>query len=273
MLRKHSRVPRSLVWGLTFSAMVFFLVTARKPSSAVPDLLDGGLQAVVGDRVCRSDGKPWAAAGSQAFVMVESPQCVSCAVTQPFSERLYAYARKNGMPAVYVLPADRRIDREVAEMVSGGKTVIREDLSAFGVIDMPTFMRVSHEGVVKSKWTGTIVKERESEVFDSLVTGTGLDSYGVMTPADLEDPAKSAGMQVLALSSIGTQGRKPSAVIPFNEVSIRSRYELDPDTPTVVDCGTSLSPGECQRAAFLLVKSDFNKVMVSGLQSRRNDCQ
>jgi hypothetical protein len=231
---------------------------------------DAFVEAMVGDVVCRPDGNAWAGRGSTAFVIVMSPKCGACQATRDFSEEIDSYGKDHKLPIIYILPSRPDLDAGAAELSASGKTVLRANLHDFGVIHMPTYLRVDSSGVIQSRWTGSVATALRGEVFASLVVGSSLDAYQVIPATEMDAYASRPRAQILALSELNK--RPGSRVIPFSELDIRAKYELERDATTLIDCGTTLHPWQCQEAAMDLAKARFAEVVVVGLPARSNTC-
>jgi hypothetical protein len=227
------------------------------------------VDATVGDRVCRQGGKPWAPEGSKAFVIVTSPICGACRLSKDFSDELYAYGKRNGIPVFYVVGERSSLDLGAHEIASTGAFVLRANLSRFGIMQEPTFLRVSSEGIVESRWFGTVPAGRRKDVLNSITEGTSLESYQRAPASEFDQLLKSERIQLIALSEHGRPGSK---LIPLNELDARWRYELNPNLRTLLDCSTAQIPVQCEDAAILLSKSGFNDVVAVGLPKRPTAC-
>jgi hypothetical protein len=83
---------------------------------------------MVGDKVCLPGGKAWAPKGSKAFIIVTSPTCGACRLSQDFSDELYAYGTRNGIPVFYVVGERSSLDLGAHELASTGVIVVRSEL-------------------------------------------------------------------------------------------------------------------------------------------------
>jgi hypothetical protein len=133
----------------------------------------------------------------------------------------------------------------------------------------PTFLRVSSEGTVESRWFGTVPADRRKAVLDSITDGTSLESYRWAPASEFDQLLRSDHVQLIGLSEHGRPGSK---VMPLTEIDARWRYELDPNLRTVLDCGSARMPVECQDAAMFLSKSGFKDVVAVGLPRRPTAC-
>jgi len=126
--------------------------------------------------------------------------------------------------------------------------------------------------VIQSIWTGAVSSAKHNVVFASIVSGNSLEQYKSIKRKELSDYlSKEPTAQILGLSEIGkVPGMK---IFPFDELSVRAKYELDKSRPVVIDCGTTLEPLACQDAGMLLVKEDFERVVVVDLERRTSDCE
>jgi hypothetical protein len=227
------------------------------------------LDAMVGDRVCSPDGRPWAAKGSKAFVIVVSPTCAACRLSQDFSDELYAYAIARRVPVVYLIGERHSLDAVARDLAASGRLVVRANLMRFGIMQEPTFLRINGDGYVESRWFGMVPAERRREVFESITEGSTLERYRRVAERDAGRLLSAGRVQFIALSE---RGRKGSRVFPLSEIEARWRYELDPALTTLIDCSSAGLPVECQDAAILLSKAGFSDVVAVGLPVRPSDC-
>jgi hypothetical protein len=258
-----------LLWICFVAALTLIgvrLVTQNKPMAKV------FIEAQPGDVICRHDGEPWSKAGALAFVIVTSPStCSACRASLDFGDELCAYGRAHSIPVYYVVPNRSAADSGALEIKSTGRVVLREDLTEFGIVNLPTYLRVDNFGVIRSMWTGTVSPAAHDEITESLVSGSSLEAYQTISSDELQGYINKAEVQLLALSELN---RRPgSKMIPFSEMDVRAHYELDSNLVTIVDCQTTLHPSQCQAAARMLVKSRFKKVVVAGLPKRVSDCK
>jgi hypothetical protein len=231
------------------------------------------VDAMEGDRVCRPGYEAWAKPGSQAFVIVASATCGACLAVKSFDEEIYQYAVAHMMPVFYVLsdkPENRERERE---LVSWKRSVLRvHSLLDFGLARVPTVARVDHRGVIQSRWTGTVPDGQHDAVFASLTSGRGIQTYARIASSELRSFVASRHAQVLAFSELNKDPTIVAKIIPPAEVYVRARRELNPDTVTVVDCGSILNPAFCQDAGINLAVAHFREVVLSGLPDRPAVC-
>jgi hypothetical protein len=257
------------VFILAFLAAITAILLSynRIPSAPLPN----GLQAVVGDSLCRPDGQAWTAAGRIAVVIVTSPTCAACLASRDFASDLAAMASNSGIPIYYVFDATKEKDSSQPR----GANTFYTNLASFGIANTPTFIRVDERGMIKSMWTGSVPQDETDRVLDSILNGKSLDAYETITASELDsrlvENGKMAGAQILAFSEIGRRLGASTKRIPPNELDVRAEYELTRDSPVFVDCGSTLSPGDCQQSALVLKKKHFDVVAV-GLPKRSASC-
>ncbi len=264
-------MPRSFrVALLVFLSLAWlsWMILARYHSaeSPVKPYVEGG----VGDVVCRPDGHLWTSSGD-AFVIVGSATCAACSLSKPFEEELDDYAKQHGIPIFYVLANGPQGDQRERELRAQGKTVIRTNLHDFGITGIPAFLRVNDRGVIQSMRSGTVPNDVHEKILRSLVAGN-LQAYKKVTAAEVPLYAANAGYQVLALSDIGTRESWKVTTIPVKELTVRAKYELNPQLGVVIDCNTILSPLLCHSAALTLAAMQFEPVIAAGIPSRANKC-
>ena len=231
------------------------------------------VDANIGDYVCRPDHKPWAAPDQNAVVLVSTASCSACELNKPFEEDVFEYCQAHNIPVFYVLETTSDNDARARELVMSGRTVVRHDLKSFGITRLPTALRVKGSGKVESMWTGTVSHARHDSVLASVVSGSSLQSYRRIELSEINSYS-NRGLQLLALSAISGQvtfnGVKK--IIPVGELSVRAPYELNPRIGTVVDCGSTLVPMQCQSALITLAKLQYTELIAAALPSRRENC-
>jgi hypothetical protein len=193
-------------------------------------------------------------------------------MAKPFSEEVFEYGHAHNIPVVYVVPSRSESDDGSAELRNRGREVLRENLGRFGIVHLPSYVRVDSQGVIQSIWTGTVSSAKHNMVFASIVSGNSLEQYKSINRNELSDYlAKEPEAQMLGLSEIGKASGMTS--LPFDELGVRAKYELDKTRPVVIDCKTALEPLACQDAGMRLVKEDFQHVVVVDLERRTSDCE
>jgi hypothetical protein len=192
--------------------------------------------------------------------------------TKPFEEELYQYCLAHAIPVYFVLPERQDSDEWDRELTQSGRRVIRQKLTSFGVSRIPAILRVSGQGTVKYMSTGAVGRDRRDAVFAALTSGASVPTYELIAERDVASYARGPHIQILGLSEIGRREGIPYMDIPFGELGLRAKYELNSDEVTIVDCGTTLSAMDCQSAALTLVNLRFRKVMVAGLPKRVVRC-
>jgi len=159
----------------------------------------------------------------------------------------------------------------VAELKSMGQEVLQTDLSALGFSRTPTIAAVDGRGVILAMSMGTVSPERQNEVLSDLTSGAGVEPYERINRPEFERRAsRLAAPQVLALresAALPSRGIK-YRMMPSSEISARAAYELHPDVATLVDCGTALSPWDCQEALLTLKALRFRNLIAVDLPSR-----
>lgn len=254
----------ALLFCGTFLACVVALLNLNSSS---PDNVDSLIQAMDGDILCKPGGGNWADPQESAIVIVTDHDCPACVASRDLDAELTSYGKANDI-SVYRIRQGTSFSESPSEV---GTREMTADLRKFGVVSLPTFMRVRSDGLIESMWTGSVPNEDHNRVFDSIVSGRSLDRFERISSSEFNQYPKDNGYQIIAISEIGLREGTPTKVIPAGEIGTRARYELDRDVLTFVDCDSSLNPGSCQNAALLLLKQGFNVVMI-GLPKRQNFC-
>ena len=121
-------------------------------------------------------------------------------------------------------------------------------------------------------WTGAVPSVGRERVALELLSGSTLPLYTRINRSEVETYAKRDG----GYQAIGLGHRASSEftgeryyVIPLDELTVRARYELQPDVTTFVDCTTAGSPFECQEDLLTLAKGlKFGRLYAVDLQRR-----
>jgi hypothetical protein len=190
-----------------------------------------------------------------------------------FEEQVYQYGLARGIPTYYLFP-DEPENREVARELraAGRKVFMLPSLQRIGLARVPTVLRVGDQGVILSKWTGTVPTDRSVEVLESVTQGRGLQSYSRIDPKQVPDLAKAGKIQVLAFSKLSYDSVIPVNIIPAGQVYVRAKREMNPSVPTVIVCDSTSNPATCQEAALALAAARFEKVVIAGLPNHWASC-
>jgi thiol-disulfide isomerase/thioredoxin len=256
---------------VVFSSILAVIFTVWRISAQRQGIGEPQTDVGVGDTLCRADHRSWASPGSSALVIVGASYCPACQAAQPFEEQLNQYGENHDIPVFYVFSQDARNDALAIQLRQAKRTVIRANLRVLGVRRTPSFLRVDDQGIVQSMWTNSIPPGTESEVLAGLATGH-LETYDKVSAAELAAYLTDSNYRILALSEIGHDLAPRASVIPFSELGVRAKYELNPEQRIVLDCGTALSPLACQQAAIVLSQMRFKQVIAVGLPPRRPGC-
>ena len=225
------------------------------------------IEVAVGDRICRPDHNPWASVRSSAYAIVGAAACAACRESRPFEEELFEYARSQGLKTYYVLSADREDDERASELKAEGRTVLRMQATDLGISRIPTFLRISADGVIESMWSNSVPRTVHDEVLAGVTQGR-MQEYFRSAASELPKYISDSSYQMVALSKIGRREDSRAIVMPFKDLIVRARYELQRNRPVAIDCGSLLSTLSCQMGAMDLSKLKFSKVVAVGLPSR-----
>lgn len=79
--------------------------------------------------------------------------------------------------------------------------------------------------------------------------------------------------QLLILSRMGYTAVETgnAQLIPLRELGVRAKYELQSESPVVVDCRTAIEPVKCQDALLILAAGHFNHLIAIDA-AKRSKC-
>jgi hypothetical protein len=195
------------------------------------------------------------------------------------------------MEVIVVVPDRASAEFAKRELNAPWSSVVVTRLRSVGIEGTPTVAVLSPEHRVLHLWTGALPpalqEAASSQAISSLhilsepdisqitivsAKGTsrvsGDDSSGKaldkMTEDDLSKWLKETKTRTLDISTrdvFARTGRPSSINIPFDEVSVRARYELDNKAPWVIDC-SQVDAAQCDMSSYLLRKEGFNSLVI-----------
>jgi rhodanese-related sulfurtransferase len=145
-----------------------------------------------------------------------------------------------------------------------------------GFYHVPAIAMVDHEGVISALWTGYVEDTHVSSALDSLFGGAPNRTSGFKSTSESElheRRGKGEPFQIVdpRTHEVAVQGGPvyvggvQAVNIPAGEISMRARYELNRDTPVIVDC-RSIKGLSCQDVIATLAAQGFRDLAGLGLK-------
>ncbi len=230
-----------------------------------------GVGLAIGDSLSRPDARPWSRDTVSAIII--APNCHSCSnAEKEFENHVYAYCQAHSLPAFYVVAAESPVQKDLQELERLHRPVLRLDLKSVGLLRLPTILRVSSNGVIRSMWTGVAPRNERDKALRALISGPNVESYKRIRNEDFQEGRLPSDAQLLALSSrmsttLPQHAQKP-AVIPILQLAGRAPRELFITRSTYILCSTADDVLQCQDAAIILARAGFTNVYAVGLPTR-----
>lgn len=129
----------------------------------------------------------------------------------------------------------------------------------------PTLLAIASNGTILEEWKGLVDLQVEKQIIKDVDTQsvvvaphmTAVDGFRNYSRTDLPKLEGSEHVQIVdAVERNQYILNRGETNIPFAELSVRARYELDPKSLQVVDC-SDLAPLRCQATASMLKADGF----------------
>jgi len=217
----------------------------------------------------------------QTLLMAIDDSCPHCTESGSLYQRLAAEASKNGTYTVVLVkgPVDqaRIFLRDNSVTVNDVRQVSFEQVGLFAV---PAFICVDSHGIIRGIWVGALDTNEESDLVERLRNTDGGDHLTAESRfVQVADLKKALGNNVPILlldvderTDYSSEHILNAINIPFDELDVRARQELDPSQKTVVYCRCD-TDGTSRLAAKILYRSGFKDVLIlrGGLDAWRAD--
>lgn len=188
------------------------------------------------------------------LILVTSPTCHYCQISEPFHRRVAELAARTSTPLYVVVPDTRAARDYLNEARLTHSVAYRNADMGVRVLGTPTLIMVDSLGVARRVWTGKIPRNMEDNVLQTI--SEHLESK--QAPAHRGDKV-DAGSVILDPRERDDYARvhlKNAVNIPFVELALRMRYELNNSTATLIDC-SNISSDMCDETVTLLRARGF----------------
>ncbi len=208
----------------------------------------------------------------RTVLIVTNNTCPACTSNRSFSEIVYRRCQVLKLPVVYITsakPKDRRIGDELE---LAGRHVVRADLGLLGLTRLPSILAVDRSGHILSMRIGAVSTSTEDETLKEITIGFGMPSYLRLSSKDIPDRIRGQETyQLLAFSSSQNSLFSGAHFKRFrvDELSVRSKYEMDKAAPTFVECAPqAIKPFPCQDALLRMKEMGYEQLFAVDLQKR-----
>jgi rhodanese-related sulfurtransferase len=196
-----------------------------------------------------------------SIVLVVSPTCGYCRKSVPFYRSLSKVALKNSVPLYAVVPDVGKAGEFLR--TAGLDRVPHRELSELGVnvSGTPTIFVVDEDGLIRRMWVGALSEQRSKDLLALVADPRAMQQLDAVLPSG-EVNFRDNGLDRLENSDRVLDirertefalGHKAGALnIPFGELYVRSRFELDTSALYVIDC-SSVPEKRCRAAIEQLV--------------------
>jgi hypothetical protein len=238
--------------------------------------------------------------GTRAVFVFASNSCPLSMKSIEFHEQLIEKAREVGTAVRFVVPSEASAQWYATRLAIPHSQIVVDDLGSLGIRGTPTILLRNAAGRVEGLWEGFLppneqravvarlsghLHSLESPPLDSLAIRPAPDETAPELPIEQQNaPELLSDFQVQNLdithTVIDVRERKdyePGPIknelnIPFRELSVRARIELNPGLPTTIDC-SSTDVDVCDLATAELLTMKFSNVSVLDRGSRGATCR
>jgi len=231
----------------------------------------------------------------RTLVLALSTDCPYCRASLPFYRRVSALSDKRMVRTLALFPSSERIGSEYLASERLTVDFVRQaDLSALGIVAVPTVVLVDAKGRIEQTWTGKLSDSQEKQLLEQLrsasapvrTAGSGFRGTHLLSlEAFLVEKATPEGRVILDTRTRDDFAKAHLAgarSLPADEVPVRARIELAPETPVLLYCDDG-RPGSrrptisgartlCGASVLLLELSGIKQVRVldANLDEARN---
>ncbi len=197
-------------------------------------------------------------------ILVVSRTCSYCARSKQFHQRLIAESKRLSLPVILDLPETRGAESYIKTLANGAPVKLRSDKGFLGVPMTPTLLIVNSEGVITDMWTGLMTSDEEAMAFQRLGQGDQTTDFfkGSLSESQIGRMLEQPDVTLLDIrdrDSFGQNHRSRSVNIPFDELEVRARHELNQRALLVVDCESGVET-PCDAADTILRERGFHKI-------------
>jgi hypothetical protein len=234
------------------------------------------------------------------LIIFGSDSCRFSRESIEFDRKLLLTAASLGLPVHIISPTSSAARWYSSQLSLPSSSILVHGLGSLGITGTPTVVLRDESGIVQGLWEGLLPLNEQHAVllrvaekkhileqphFEDLI----IHSFGPVNE-NSSIPPKVAGPPVEidenGLHALGTDHTvidlrerdsflrmwvEREVNIPFHELDVRARIELNHDIPTIVDC-SSIDVGTCDLAALKLVSLRFVSVSVLDRGARGRAC-
>jgi hypothetical protein len=207
-----------------------------------------------------------------AFVIISSPTCPHCKDSGAFQRKLLHEAEQGQIPIVLALPNAAK-DINFAFSLGLQQTHI-VDWEAIGLKPMgtPQILLVDQKGKILKFWLGHLDQASETDVMKAIsypldVTNAPRklpSGESMLTESDIGAIAKTESINILNIGQRNEFYRSDYNYnvmnIPFDELPLRAKYELDKKAIQIVDCNYNVSLVICELTVRRLKQDGYRAV-------------
>jgi hypothetical protein len=221
------------------------------------------------------------------LLIATSASCQFSKTNLAFHQRLVAAAAQAGIPTIAVVPdaASATMARDSLSLPSG--QIVMTNMRKLGIQGTPAIAVLDSNKQIEHLWKGSLPGYLEEAVFSQV-----LESYHIISYPDTsqltvvsdkgrntiqndasgriveklntaELHARLAGVNLVDISPrevFARIGKPGSTNIPYDEISVRAHYEMDPTAQWLVDC-SQVDPGNCDMATYSL-REKYSRMLV-----------
>jgi hypothetical protein len=223
------------------------------------------------------------------LVIASSASCPYSRRNIEFHRSLLMGAASAGLRTIMIVPDKQSADFAHRELSVPVQNVITTDLRSMNISGTPTVIVLDSEHRVLHMWSGELPPRLQHQVLSQVVSSHHLLSepdnsevveIGSNASSDVR-PKKSSGQLVAELSdtqlksrlknanlldlstrdAFRNMGRPGATNIPWDEISVRAKFELDKSLDWIIDC-SQVEAAACDLSVYFLQKGGFNSLLV-----------
>lgn len=218
------------------------------------------------------------------LIIIGSNLCRFSRASVEFDRKLQGTAASVGLPVHIITPTSKSAAWYSDQLSLPSSSILVHSLVSLGVRGTPTVILRDESGIVKGLWEGLLstteqhavlarIGERkhiiEQPHFEGVIfsPGDSAPSLPARAPFEIdENSLHTLGMKNTVIDLRERDSFSPTEVpnavnIPFRELDVRARIELNHDNSVIVDC-SSINVATCDLGALELVTLGFASVSV-----------